>query len=57
MNEQPKCLLKGVNVQFFNILNIGPLVEVWRFYAELLNVIEICNHFVHILESVYIIFL
>ena len=51
------AFLKGVNVQFFNILNIGPLVEAWRLYAELLYVIEICNHFVHILESVYIIFL
>ena len=44
------AFLKGVNVQVFNILNIGPLVE-------LLYVIENCNHFVHILESVYIIFL
>ena len=51
------AFLKAVNVQFFNILNIGSVVEAWRLYAELLYVIEICNHFVHILESVYIIFL
>ena len=31
--------------------------EAWRLYAELLHVIEICNHFVHMFESVYIIFL
>ena len=31
--------------------------EAWRLYAELLYVIEICNHFVHMFESVYIIFL
>ena len=31
--------------------------EAWRLYAELLYVTEIYNHFVHMFESVYIIFL
>ena len=46
-----------ISISILNKIRFISQQEAWRLYAELLYVIEICNHFVHMFESVYIIFL